>query len=143
MADIRVASENAKMGELFVKRGLVSDAPGLGRLAQIVGRERAAEILFTGELIAGHDLKAWGLASRVVPHDDLLPTAMEVARKIAGNPPLAVQALKHGLRKALDPDWRELGEWVSTTLGRLFQTDDHKEGVASFLEKREPQYVGR
>jgi enoyl-CoA hydratase/carnithine racemase len=143
MADIRVASEKAKMGELFVKRGLVSDAPGLGRLAQIVGRERAAELLFTGEIIVGDDLKEWGLVSRVVAHDQLLPTAMEVAQKIADNPPLAVQALKHGLRKALDPDWNDLGTWVSSTLGRLFQTEDHKEGVASFLEKRPAQYVGR
>jgi len=143
MADIRVASEKAKMVELFVKRGLVSDAPGLGRLAHIVGRERAAEILFTGELIAGEDLKTWGLVSRVVPHDQLLPTALEVANKIAENPPLAVQALKSGLRRALDPDWHELGSWVSATLGRLFQTEDHKEGVASFLEKRPAQYVGR
>jgi enoyl-CoA hydratase len=143
MADIRVASEKAKMGELFVKRGLVSDAPGLGRLAQVVGRERAAEILFTGELITGHDLKEWGIVSRVVEHDALLPTALELADKIAANPPLAVQALKHGLRKALDPDWHDLGTWVSSTLGRLFQTEDHKEGVASFLEKREANYVGR
>lgn len=143
MADIRVASDKAKMGELFVKRGLVSDAPGLGRLAQVVGRERAAEILFTGELLVGQELKDWGLVSRVVPHDQLLPTALEVANKIADNPPLAVQALKHGLRKALDPDWHDLGTWVSSTLGRLFQTEDHKEGVASFLEKRPARYVGR
>jgi len=143
MADIRVASEKAKMGELFVKRGLVSDAPGLGRLAQIVGRERAAEILFTGEILVGEELKEWGLVSRVVPHDDLMKTAMEIATKIADNPPLAVQTLKQGLRKALDPDWRDLGEWVSSNLGILFQTQDHKEGVASFLEKRPAQYVGR
>jgi enoyl-CoA hydratase len=143
MADIRVASENAKMGELFVKRGLVSDVPGLGRLAQIVGRERAAELLFTGEILTGKELLDWGLVSRVVPHDQLLPTAMDVATKIAENPPLAVQSLKAGLRKALDPDWRELGEWVSTNLGILFQTEDHREGALSFVEKRPAKYVGR
>lgn len=143
MADIRVASDKAKMGELFVLRGLVSDAPGLGRLAQIVGREKAAEMLFTGEVLVGEELKTIGLVSRVVPHADLLPTAMEVAGRIAANPPLAVQSLKAGLRKALDPDWNELGTWVSSTLGRLFQTEDHKEGVASFLEKRPAAYVGR
>jgi enoyl-CoA hydratase/carnithine racemase len=143
MADIRVASEKAKMGELFVLRGLVSDAPGLGRLAQVVGRERAAELLFTGQILAGDELKEWGLVSRVVPHDELLPTALDVAQRIAANPPLAVQTLKQGLRKALDPDWNELGAWVSTNLARLFQTEDHKEGVASFLEKRPAQYVGR
>jgi len=61
---------------------------------------------------------------------------------IAANPPLAVAALKEGLRRAGDPDWHALGNWVSANLARLFRTDDHKEGVASFLEKREPVYRG-
>jgi enoyl-CoA hydratase len=68
---------------------------------------------------------------------------MEIASAIAENPPLAVQRLKAGLRKALDPDWDDLGRWVSASLGELFRTEDHKEGVASFLEKRPPRYVGR
>jgi enoyl-CoA hydratase/carnithine racemase len=143
MADIRVASERARFGELFVLRGLVSDAPGLGRLAQLVGRERAAELLFTGEIIDAPTALRIGLVSRVVAHDDLLAEATELARRIAANPPLAVQALKNGLRRALDPDWHELGRWVSSELARLFQTDDHREGVASFLEKRPPTYTGR
>jgi enoyl-CoA hydratase/carnithine racemase len=143
MADIRVASERARFGELFVLRGLVSDAPGLGRLAQLVGRERAAELLFTGEIIDAETALRIGLVSRVVAHEDLLVSATELAGRIAANPPLAVQALKHGLRRALDPDWDELGTWVSSELARLFQTDDHREGVASFLEKRAPSYVGR
>jgi enoyl-CoA hydratase/carnithine racemase len=78
-----------------------------------------------------------------VPHHDLMPTAMELATTIAANPPLAVQAIKHGLREALDPDWQALGAWVSASLGRLFRTEDHREGVAAFLEKREPRYTGR
>jgi len=78
-----------------------------------------------------------------VPHEQLLPAALELAHEIAANPPLAVQELKQGLRLALDPDWDDLGKWVSSTLGTLFQTEDHREGVASFLEKREPNYVGR
>lgn len=143
MADIRVASERARFGELFVLRGLVSDAPGLGRLAQLVGREVAAELLFTGQVIDASTAKEVGLVSRVVAHDDLLTEATAVARRIAANPPLAVQGLKQGLRTALDPDWAELGTWVSTNLARLFQTEDHTEGVASFLEKRPAQYVGR
>ena len=143
MADIRVASERARFGELFVLRGLVSDAPGLGRLAQLVGRERAAELLFTGEIIDAATALQIGLVSRVVAHEDLLGAATELAGRIAANPPLAVQALKNGLRRALDPDWQEVGAWVSSELARLFQTDDHREGVASFLEKRPPSYVGR
>jgi len=138
MADIRVASEKARFGELFVLRGLCCDAPGLGRLAQLVGREKAAEILFTGD-----EAKQIGLVSRVVPHADLMKTSLELAERIANNPPLAVQRIKAGLRIALDPDWSELGGWVSESLSELFRTEDHKEGVRAFLEKRPAHYLGR
>jgi enoyl-CoA hydratase len=143
MCDIRVASEKARFGELFVLRGLCTDVPGIGRLAGAIGRERAAEMLFTGELVDAAEALRTGLVSRVVPHDELLPTALGVAQRIAANPPLATRAIKAGLRHALDPDWRDLGEWVSQTLARLFQTEDHREGVKSFLEKRPAVYTGR
>ena len=143
MADIRVASENARFGELFVIRGLCCDAPGLGRLAQLVGRERAAELLFTGEVIDAATALEIGLVSRVVEKAELLPTSMRLAEKIAANPPLAVQALKAGLRRTLDPDWRDTGRWAIEQIRRLRETEDSKEGVRAFLEKREPVYVGR
>jgi enoyl-CoA hydratase len=143
MADIRVASDRAKFGELFVLRGLCSDVAGIGRLAQLVGREQAAELLLTGAVIDAEEALRIGLVSRVCPHDELLDRALDVARRIAANPPLAVQALKRGLRLALDPDWNDLGVWVSTTLGELFRTDDHREGVRAFLEKRAPEFHGR
>ena len=143
MADIRVASERAKFGELFVLRGLCTDVPGIGRLASLVGRERAAELLFTGEVIDAATSGEIGLVSRVVPHDDLLPTALELAQRVAANPPLAVAKIKEGMRQALDPDWHALGTWVATSLSQLFRTEDHKEGVRAFLEKRPPNYVGQ
>ncbi len=143
MADLRVASERARFGELFVLRGLCCDVPGLARLAQLVGREKASELLFTGDLIDAAEALRIGLVSRVVSHDALLDEALGLARRIAANPPLAVQRLKAGLRLALDPDWKPLGEWVARSLGALFKTEDHREGVRSFLEKRPAQYVGR
>ena len=143
MADIRVASEKAKFGELFVLRGLVSDVAGIGRLAQLVGREKAAELLFTGDVIDAATALDIGLVSRVVSHDELMPTALTLAGRIAANPPLAVQRLKAGLRDTLDPDWTALGAWVSATLGELFATADHREGVRAFLEKRPPNFTGR
>ena len=142
MADIRVASERARFGELFVLRGLVSDIAGLGRLATLVGREKAAELLFTGDLIDAAEALRIGLVSRVVPHAELLPTALSLADRIAANPPLAVRQLKAGLRRTLDPDWNDVGRWVSSTLAQLFKTADHREGAAAFLEKRAPQFTG-
>jgi enoyl-CoA hydratase/carnithine racemase len=143
MADIRVVSERATFGELFVTRGICCDVPGLGRLAQLVGRERAAELLFTGRVIDADEARRMGLVSRVVPHEELLPAALEIAESIAANPPLAVQRIKAGLRRALDPDWQTLGTWVSSSLAELFQTEDHKEAFASYREKRTPLYQGR
>lgn len=143
LADLRVASERARFGELFVLRGLCCDVAGLVRLAQLVGREKAAELLFTGEIVDADEALRIGLVSRVVPHERLLEVALERARRIAANPPLAVRRIKAGLRRALDPDWHELGRWVSGSLAELFRTEDHREGVRAFLERREPRFVGR
>ena len=143
MADIRLASERARFGELFVKRGLCCDVAGLSRLASLVGREAAAELLFTGRVIDAASAKELRLVSRVVAHEELMGSALALAQEIAANPPLAVQRLKAGLRRALDPDWDALGQWVSASLGDLFRTEDHKEGVRAFLDKREPRFVGR
>ena len=143
MADIRIASDQAKFGELFVVRGLCCDAPGLGRLAQLVGREKAAELLFTGEVINAETAHRIGLISRVVEHNQLMSSAKEIAKKIASNPPLAVQSLKEGLRRTIDPDWRDTGKWAKDQINELRQTEDSQEGVRAFLEKREAVYVGR
>ncbi|MGH9211112.1 MAG: enoyl-CoA hydratase/isomerase family protein [Acidimicrobiales bacterium] len=83
MADIRVASERARFGELFVKRALCCDVAGLGRLAQLVGREAAAELLFTGRIVDAAEAKELRLVSRVVGHDELMPTARALAAEIA------------------------------------------------------------
>ena len=140
--DIRIASERAKFGELFIKRGLISDLGGLWRLPQIVGPSVAAELLFTGDVIDAAHAERIGLVSRVVAHDELLPCAGELAGRIAANPPLALRAMKEGLRRAGQGDPRELGGWISQTLGILFQTEDHREGVQSFLEKRPAIFRG-
>ena len=141
-ADIRIASSDARFGELFVKRGLVSDIGGLKRLPAIVGPSKAAELLFTGDVIGAEEALDLGLVSQVVPPDSLMSATLELAGRIAANPPLAVRALKEGLRRASSSGVEETGVWVSRTLATLFQTEDHREGVAAFLEKRPATFRG-
>lgn len=142
-ADIRIASQNAKFGELFIKRGLVADIGGLWRLPRVVGPSKAAELLFTGDVISADEALAIGLVSKVVPPEGLLDAANEIARKIAANPPIAMRYMKEGLRKSVHASMTEMGEYVGNSLAYLFTTEDHKEGAMAFVERREPVFKGR
>jgi enoyl-CoA hydratase/carnithine racemase len=142
-ADIRIASEAAKFGELFIKRGLVADLGGLWRLPRVVGPSKAAELLFTGDIIPAQEAERIGLVSQVVPADGLLEAAMTMARKIAANPPIALRYMKEGLRRSVHGNMTEMGEYVGNSLAYLFTTEDHKEGAMSFVERREPVFKGR
>ncbi len=141
-ADIRIASERAQFAEFFVRRGLVSDLGGFCRLPALVGPSKAAELLFTGDTIDAAEALRIGLVGEVVDHDGLLPRAAALAARIAANPPLAVRALKEGLRRAAGAEPQNIGRWAIATIYRLMETDDHREGVASFLEKRAPVFRG-
>ncbi len=142
-ADIRIASEKARFAELFIKRGLVCDVGGFYRLPAIVGPAKAAELLFTGDPIDAAEALRIGLVSEVAPHDALMDLARAMAARIAVNPPLALRYMKEGLRRATYGDPRAIGGWAIETIRSLMKTDDHREGVASFLEKRPPIFTGR
>jgi enoyl-CoA hydratase/carnithine racemase len=141
-ADIRIASEHAKFSEMFIKRGLIADVGGFYRLPAIVGPAKAAELLFTGDAIDAREALRIGLVSEVTAHGDLMARARRLAGRIAANAPLALRCMKDGLRRWSYGDPREIGSWTIETLRMLFQTEDHREGVASFLEKREPKFKG-
>jgi enoyl-CoA hydratase/carnithine racemase len=142
-ADIRIASEKAVFAELFIKRGLVCDVGGFWKLPALVGPAKAAELLFTGEPINAKEAERIGLVRQITAHQDVVRAAEHLAGYIAANPPLALVAMKQGLRRAAPGDPRELGAWAIETIYRLFRTEDHREGVRSFLEKRAPVFVGR
>ncbi len=142
-ADIRIASEKARFSEMFIKRGLICDVGGFYRLPAIVGPAKAAELLFSGDVIDAPEALRIGLVSEVVPHETLLDRARAMAARIAVNPPLALRYMKEGLRRTAYGDPHEIGSWAIETIRLLMKTEDHREGVASFLEKRAPVFSGR
>ena len=101
LCDIRLASEHAKFSQMFVKLGLMADVTGYWRLPQLVGYAKAAELLFTGDLVGAAEAERIGLVSRVLPADELLPAALDLAGRIAANPPQSVRHIKEGLRRAV------------------------------------------
>jgi enoyl-CoA hydratase/carnithine racemase len=141
--DMIIASEHARFGSMFVKRGIVPDLGGIWRLPRLVGPQHAARLLYATDLIDAREACAIGLTMETVAHDLLLERAGELARAIAANPPLAVRHIKAGMKSGYWGDYRDMGEWVCHAMGLLFQTEDHREGVQSFLEKRPPVYRGR
>ncbi|ABB06172.1 crotonase/enoyl-CoA hydratase family protein [Burkholderia lata] len=142
MCDLRIASEQARFAESFVKLGIIPGDGGAWLLPRVIGLARAAELTFTGDPIDAATALEWNLVSRVVPHEQLLPAANEIAARIAANPPHAVRLAKRLLREALHSRLDTLLELSSTYQALSHQTADHRESVAAFLEKRPPVFSG-
>lgn len=141
--DVRVASPNARFGLSEVKRGILAGNGGTQRLLEQLPHAIAMELLLTGRQIDAEEAARWGLVNEVVPLGRLLERAFEIAREIAANAPLAVQATKELALRARDLD-RASGLRLEQAMNRLLQeTADAREGPAAFAERREPRFEGR
>jgi len=140
--DIRIASANARFAAIWVKRGLIADGGATLLLPLIVGMEKALELSFTGEVIDAREAERIRLVSRVVPHEELMDRAKELARKIAGGPPIAVELVKRVMWEKIRNQLREHLMFESYAQGVCRTTQDQKEAVKAFMEKREPQFKG-
>jgi enoyl-CoA hydratase/carnithine racemase len=140
--DIRIASANARFSAIWVKRGLIADGGASLLLPLTVGMEKALELCFTGEVIDAREAERIRLVSRVVPAEELMTRAKELARKIAANPPISVELAKRVMWEKIRNQLREQLIFESYAQGLCRTTQDQKEAVKAFMEKREPQFKG-
>jgi len=141
--DIRIASSQAKLAAVFTRRGILPESGGSWLLPRLIGWAKAAEVAFRGMTLSAAEALEMGLVNRVVEPDELVPATKEVAAEIAANAPLAVQATKRMMRLGLEETFEANVHHVFLQLLPLFQTEDFREGVRAFLEKRSAQFQGR
>jgi 2-(1,2-epoxy-1,2-dihydrophenyl)acetyl-CoA isomerase len=141
--DIRIASTAARFGETFVKRGLHVDWGGTYFLPRLVGMAKACELIFTGEVIDADEALRLGIVSAVVPPDRLMPAVHELAGKMAAGPPLAIRLAKRALYHNQDVDLRAALEYETYAQNICSETEDAREGIRAFVEKRAPKFEGR
>lgn len=142
--DIRIAGEKAKFGQPEVGLGITPGYSGTQRLPRLVGKGKAMELILTGEIIGADEACKIGLANKVVPQEELMDQALALAEKIAGNAPLAVSFSKQAITEGLETADMDKAIMIEAELfGKCFATEDQKEGMTAFLEKRPAAYKGK
>ncbi len=142
--DIRFASEQARFCSVFVRRGLLASSGGTFLLPRVVGVAKALELMWSGDIIDAHEAERIGLVSRVVPHDQLMPVTREFALRLAKGPALSIELTKFLVYQGLEANNflndLKAEAWAQSICSA---SEDAKEGVRSFIEKREPVFKGR
>jgi enoyl-CoA hydratase len=141
--DIILASENARFGQPEVKLGIIPGFGGTQRLPRLIGRTRALELILTGDMITAQRAHELGLVNRVVPLDQLLSTAQQIAATVAEQAPLAVALAKRAVYDGLEVGARAGNEIEMTYFGLAVGTEDRREGTSAFLEKRKPEWQAK
>src|SRR5579864_429312 len=143
MADLRIAAESARLGETYVKVGLVPGAGGAWFLPRLVGTAKALELFWTGELVDAREAERIGLVNKVVPDAELMTAARALAERIARGPQLSVRFIKRAVYAGLESDLRGALDMISSHYAVASSSADHREAVAAYLEKRKPNFTGR
>ena len=143
MCDFRIAAASAKFGSTFVKVGLIPGDGGAYLLSRTIGLPRALDMILTGRFVDTDEAQQFGLVHRVVPDDQLLPAARDLAQMLAANAPIAVQLAKRAAYHAYDHDLESALELAATYQGIAQNTDDHLEAVSAMLQKRPSVFKGQ
>ena len=143
LCDIRLASEKARFGAVWLNVGLIPDVGATYYLPRIVGKEKAMALILSREVMGADEALKIGLVSKVFPHDQLMDEARNLARSIATGPSVAVELAKRGLQRSLENDLKTQLDYETYAQNICRQTEDHREGIRAFAEKRKPVFVGR
>jgi 2-(1,2-epoxy-1,2-dihydrophenyl)acetyl-CoA isomerase len=141
--DILIASEQAKLGQVFVKIGLMPDGGSTYFLPRRVGYAKAFELMATGDIITANEALALGLVNRVVPFEELDTTVNAMAARLAMAAPIALRKIKEGLNHGQNSDLASALDFEAVNQDACFHSEDFMEGVAAFLQKRKPNFQGR
>lgn len=138
--DIRIASDKARLGQPEVNLGVIPGFAGTQRLARMVGTAKAKELIFTGDMVDAQTALSIGLVNQVVPLENLMNTAMEMAKKIASKGPTAIKLAKRVISRGIETDFATGSSFEVDAFGECFASGEAKEGMSAFLEKRAPQW---